>query len=252
MAVEAKLAILFGVGVLTGFINILAGGGSLITLPVLIFLGLPGTVANGSNRVAILIQNLVAVASFRQLNIFPWRVSLVAVGPALFGVLIGANLAVHIPDHLFKQILAAIMIGVMLIIWLDPAHRFKLKPGPLQGRRLLLFAVAFFAIGIYGGFIQAGAGFIIISVLLLAGFDLVQTNAIKVLVVFIFTLLALAIFILHGQVNYLYGVFLGLGSATGAFIATRVAVKKGHQWIKGFVVAMVFIFAAKLFMDTLK
>ncbi len=247
---EFKLLLLFVIGILTGFINILAGGGSLISLPLLIFLGLPGSVANGTNRVAILIQNLAAIASYRQLNIFPWRPSLLAVPPALLGAYIGATAAVNIPDHLFKPILAAIMVGITFLIWLDPAHRWNLHLSMPPAVKTGLFFLAFFLIGLYGGFIQAGIGFLLITVLLISGFDMITTNAIKILVVFIFTILTLSIFIWHRQVNFAYGLALGLGSGLGGFIGTRVAVKKGHEWVKGFVIVMVIIFALKLVWDT--
>ncbi len=250
IAMDEKLLILFAVGVFSGFINILAGGGSLITLPVMIFLGLPGSVANGTNRVAILIQNFAAIAGFRQLNIFPWRAGLLGVGPALVGTYIGATFAVDIPDRVFKPLLAGIMIGVMILIWLDPVHRFgeRMKLSPFWKK--IIFFAGFFMIGVYGGFIQAGVGFMIITVLLLSGFDLVQTNAIKVFVVFIFTLMAMGIFLYHRQIHFAYGISLGLGSALGGVLATRVAVRKGHTWIRGFVMTMVLVFAIKLVWDS--
>jgi len=250
MMVEWKLVLLFAVGLATGFINILAGGGSLITLPLLIFLGLPGTVANGTNRVAILLQNIVAIAGFHQKRVFPWRPSLIALPPALVGTIIGANLAVRIPDEVFKPLLAAIMVGVILLIWLDPARRWQTHASMSPFVRNALFAPGFFGIGLYGGFIQAGVGFLVISVLVLFGFDLVESNAIKVLVIFLFTIAALAIFIAHRQVDFTYGMALGLGNAGGGFVGTRVAVRQGHRWLRGFVIVMVMIFALKLVYDT--
>jgi hypothetical protein len=246
LPLPAQLLILFGVGALAGFINILAGGGSLLALPVLIFLGLPAATANGTNRIAILIQNIVAVAGFHQLNVLPWRISLLASVPAITGAILGANLAIHIPEALFKQILAGIMIAVLILIGFDPSKRFHANPKPLAGARLVLFMIGYFGIGFFGGFIQAGVGFLIISLMMLCGFDLVKTNAVKVLVTLIFTVAALIVFILHGEVNYLLGISLGLGSAAGGWLGTRFAVKKGHDWIRAFVMVMGVIFAVKL------
>lgn len=243
--------ILLFVGFTAGFINILAGGGSLLTLPVLIFLGLPGTVANGTNRVAILIQNTAAMVGFGRQRVFPLRTALLAALPSLFGVVIGALLAVDIPDALFKPILAGLMVGVMLVILIDPTHRIRAPEGGLSWWRKAVLTLGFFLVGVYGGFIQAGAGFFIISLMLAAGYDLVRTNAVKIIVVAIFTTVALAVFIAHGQVNYLYGVILGLGSAAGAWLSSHVAVRKGHAWIRGFVLVMVVVFAAKLVWDSL-
>ncbi len=247
----AQLAILFVAGAISGFINILAGGGSLLTLPILIFLGLPAATANGTNRIAILIQSLAGVAGFHQLNVFPWRAGLLAAIPALVGAIIGANLAIDISDTLFKQILAGLMIAMLVLIIFDPNRRLRENRRPITGMRRLWFALGFFGVGLFGGFIQAGVGFLIITLMLLAGFDLVATNAVKVLVTTIFTIAALAVFVLYGEVDYLLGTSLGLGSAAGAWLGTRFAVRKGHVWIRAFVIVMVLIFSAKLLVDSL-
>ncbi len=249
MALPLQLLLLFAVGVLTGFINILAGGGSLLTLPVLIFLGLPASVANGTNRIAILIQNFVAISGFHRFKVLPWKMGFYAAIPALAGSLVGANLAIDIPDALFKRILALVMVMVLLVILIDPSKRIRVAGGEMSPLKKLAFALAFFAIGVYGGFIQAGVGFLIITTALLAGFDMVATNALKVLVVFLFTILALAVFVYNGKVNILLGLGLGAGNATGAWIATHFAVKKGHAWVRGFVIVMVVIFALKLLLE---
>jgi uncharacterized membrane protein YfcA len=250
LSLPIQLAILFGLGIFVGFINILAGGGSLLALPVMIFLGLPATVANGTNRVAILIQNIAAIAGFQQHKVFPWRMSLLAALPATLGAIWGANLALDITEALFKQILAATMIAVLILTVFDPMEKIRADRRPLTGLRLLIFIAGFFGVGVFGGFIQAGVGFFIISVMLLTGFDLVATNAVKVLVTFIFTIAALIVFISHGQVDYLLGASLGLGSALGGLLATRIAVKKGHNWIRAFVIVMIIVFSIKLLWDS--
>jgi uncharacterized membrane protein YfcA len=250
LSLPVQIIILFVIGAVTGFINILAGGGSLLTLPVLIFLGLPAATANGTNRIAILIQNIAAVAEFHRLKVSPWRISLIAALPSIAGAILGAYLAIDIPDALFKQILAGVMIAVLLFIIFDPSRRLRQTPQPLAGWRLICFIAGYFGVGVFGGFIQAGVGFLIISLMLLAGFDLVKTNAVKVLVTLFFTIAALAVFIWHGEVNYLLGIVLGVGSACGGLVATRFAVKKGHEWIRVFVIVMVVVFAAKLFWDS--
>lgn len=246
-----QLILLFIVGIVSGFINILAGGGSLLALPVLIFLGLPATVANGTNRIAILIQNVAAIAGFHQQKVFPWRLSLLAAIPATLGAVLGANLALDISEARFKQILAGVMLAILILTISDPTRKIHATPQALTGFRLVIFIVGFFGVGVFGGFIQAGVGFIIISVMLVTGFDLVATNAVKVLVTFIFTIAALVIFIAHAQVDYLFGVVLGLGSAAGGWVGTRFSVKKGHHWIRAFVIVMVVIFSAKLLWDSL-
>jgi len=250
LSLPVQIIILFVIGAVTGFINILAGGGSLLALPALLFLGLPAATANGTNRIAILIQNIAAVAGFHQLNVSPWRLSLLASVPAIIGAIIGAYLAIDISDALFKQILAGVMIAVLILIIFDPSKHLHKSPKPLTGGRRVFFIIGYFGIGIFGGFIQAGVGFLIISLMLATGFDLVKTNAVKVLVTLIFTIAALLVFIWHGEVNYLLGIALGVGSALGGLIATRFVVKKGHDWIRVFVISMVIIFATKLIWDS--
>ncbi len=241
-----QIPVLIVVGIVAGFLNVLAGGGSLLTLPLLIFLGLPSAVANGTNRVAILCQNIFAIGGFRRQGVFPIRLAILCSIPALFGSFLGANLAIDMDDQLFRRVLALIMIGVMIFTLVDPMRRLQLGERHLSPLRTVLLVLSFFAIGIYGGFVQAGVGFLIISGLLAHGLDLVRINAVKVIVIFAFTLVALGVFVAHGQVNYGLGLALAVGNSAGGWIATHVAVKKGHAWIKRIVTLTVFLFALKL------
>jgi len=234
------------VGVVAGFLNVLAGGGSLLTLPVLLFLGLPAAMANGTNRVAIFIQNIFAIGGFRRQGVFPWRIALLCTAPALLGAWLGANLAVDIDDQLFRRLLAVIMLGVLAFTTWDPLRRVQLAELRLTTLRIAVLLASFFVIGVYGGFVQAGVGFLIITALLAHGLDLVRINAIKVIVIFFFTLVALAIFVAHDQVDWSLGLSLAAGNACGGWIATHVAVKKGHDWIKRVVSLTVVVFALKL------
>jgi len=238
--------LLASVGVVAGFLNILAGGGSLLTLPVLLFLGLPAAMANGTNRVAIFIQNIFAIGGFRKQGVFPWRISLLCTIPALFGAWLGANLAIDIDDQLFRRLLAVIMLGVLVFTTWDPLRHKQLSELKLTPLRIAVLLVSFFFVGLYGGFVQAGVGFLVISALLAHGLDLIRINAIKVIVIFFFTLVALGVFVAHDQVDWTLGLSLAVGNATGGWIGTHMAVKKGHDWIKRVVSLTVVIFALKL------
>ena len=241
-----QVPLLAMVGVVAGFLNILAGGGSLLTLPVLLFLGLPAAMANGTNRVAIFIQNIFAITGFRRQGVFPLRIALICTGPALLGAWIGANLAIDMDDQLFRRLLALIMLAVLVFTTWDPLRRVQLAEMHLTPLRLLALLGSFFLVGIYGGFVQAGVGFLIITALLAHGLDLVRINAIKVIVIFFFTLVALYVFVMHGQVDWTLGLALAVGNATGGWIGTHIAVKKGHDWIKRVVSLTVVLFALKL------
>lgn len=234
------------VGVVAGFLNVLAGGGSLLTLPLLIFFGLPAATANGTNRVAIFCQNIFAISGFKRQGVFPIRLALLCTPPALIGSYIGANLAINVDEMLFRRLLALIMVVVLVFMVLDPMKRFRVQAMPMTPARVVVLIVSFFGVGLYGGFVQAGVGFLIITALLIHGLDLVRINAVKVLVIFAFTAVALGVFVLHGQVDYVLGLALAVGNSLGGWIATHFAVKKGHDWIKRFVVVTVLIFALRL------
>jgi len=234
------------VGVIAGFLNVLAGGGSLLTLPLLIFFGLPAATANGTNRVAIFCQNIFAITGFKRQGVFPIRLALLCMPPALLGSYLGANLAISVDEMLFRRLLAMIMVGVLLFMVFDPMKRFRSQEKPMTPMRTVVLMVSFFGVGVYGGFVQAGVGFLIITALLVHGLDLVRINAVKVLVIFAFTAVALGVFVLHGQVDYVLGLSLAVGNSLGGWIATHYAVKKGHDWIKRFVIVTVLVFAMRL------
>lgn len=241
-----QLPLLFAVGIVAGILNVLAGGGSLLTLPLLIFMGQTGALANGTNRVAIFCQNIFAIRGFRKRGVLPLQLALLCTPPALLGSWLGANLAISLDDQLFKRILALIMIGVLIFTAADPMKRIRQQEvafGPL--RKLVLF-VSFFGVGVYGGFVQAGVGFIVITALLVHGLDLVRINAIKVFVIFTYTFIALGVFIWHGQVDWALGLALAAGNSLGGMIGPKLAVDKGHDWIKKVVTVTVAAFALKL------
>jgi uncharacterized membrane protein YfcA len=241
-----QLPALAAVGFISGFLNIMAGGGSLLTLPLLIFLGLPATVANATNRVGVLCQNIFAIGAFRRHGVLPIKLALLCTAPSLLGSWLGALWAVEIDEQLFQRLLAGIMIGVLVIILWDPAKHLQGQEAHFTPLRLAVLTVSFFFIGIYGGFVQAGVGFLIIPALLVHGCDLVRTNAVKIFVILAFTVPALAVFIWHDQVNWLLGLVLAAGNASGGWVASHVAVKKGHAWIKRVVSVTVLLFALKL------
>ncbi|MDE3740222.1 sulfite exporter TauE/SafE family protein [Maribacter polysaccharolyticus] len=235
------------IGFIVGFINTIAGGGSLLTLPVLIFLGLPPNVANGTNRVAIVIQTAMATAGFKSKKVSTFPFNLYLGTSALMGSIIGAYLAVDIKGETFNKILAIIMIVVVLIIIFKPKIRSEEFLERTKGKYLWLNIVAFFFFGIYGGFINAGIGFIIILFLhYVSQMTLVRANATKVVVVLLYTVSALIVFVLNDKVNWGVGLVLAFGNGSGAWLASRVSVKKGDGFIKKFIVVMVILMAIKL------
>ncbi|MAG82803.1 integrase [Candidatus Poribacteria bacterium] len=254
----AQFAIVVTTGICAGFLNTVAGGGSLLTLPVLIFLGLDGaTVANGTNRVAIMIQNTVGIAGFRRKGISDFRYGIFIAIPAMIGAVMGALLAINLGKFdksgvIFNRLLAMIMIGVLTITLANPFKKFQSDVENLGILRKTLAALLFFFLGIYMGFIQAGVGFMIIATLTTVnGFDLVRTNALKMFVVLFCTFVALIIFVTNDHVNWGMGIALGGGNAVGAWVGSHWAVEKGDKWIRIILVVTVSAFAIKLIWTSL-
>lgn len=240
------LIILILIGFIAGFINILAGGGSLLTLPVLIFLGLPPTMANGTNRISIVVQNIFSVAGFKSKGVseFPFAGYLSI--SAFLGAIVGANIALDIKGDLFNKILAIIMVLVVVYMIINPKITATTQERT-KGKYFWASIIVFFLIGIYGGFIQAGVGFIIILALSsINHFTLVKTNAIKVFVALVYSLSSIAVFAYSGFIDWKYGIYLSIGNAFGGWISSRWQVKKGDGFIRIFLVVMIVVMAIKL------
>lgn len=240
-------ALLIIVGFAVGFINTVAGGGSLLSLPVLIFMGLPPAVANGTNRVAIVLQTATAVAGFKSKGVstFPFNIYLGV--SALIGAIIGASIAVDVDGDTFNRILSIVMVSVILIILFAPKTNLKDLHERLTGKYLWLGMLAFFFFGIYGGFINAGLGFVMILFLhYVHHMTLVRANATKVAVVCIYMLSSLAVFAFHDKVNWKLGLILAIGNMSGAWFSSRISVKKGDGYIRFFLILMIAVMAVKL------
>ena len=170
--------LLFAAGLVAGALNVIAGGGSFLTLPILMFLGLPPGLANGTNRVGIVLQNVGAVWSFERQGVLQWRSVVWAALPSIPGAALGVWLALLVSDQAFRRILALLI--VTLSLWTLWSRRQRvIKATPMDNLRLttgrrLGIGIAFFAIGIYGGFVQAGVGFLILVATTAAGLDLVR------------------------------------------------------------------------------
>lgn len=266
-------------GVLAGFINTLAGSGSAITLPVLIWLGLPANVANGTNRVGVLLQSLTSTSTFTQEKVMDWPGFAMLALPTVAGAIWGAQIAVELDERAMNIAIGIMLVITFFVIIADPKKWLKQatthdKPNwqpvvdyfvaRLQGQgaevvfpgwgmvaRFLGFGVLFFAIGVYGGFIQAGVGiFLLVGLVLGSGYTLVRGNALKGALVTFFTIFALVVFIINGQVNWALGIILGLGNIVGAWVAARIAVKEWAQvWVYRLLLGVVVFAAAQTFWE---
>ena len=234
--------LIFAAGTASGFINTLAGGGSILTLPVLILAGLPSPVANATNRVAILMQNITATNRFHKhgkLHVKPVIHITVA---AVIGAIIGSFFAIKIDSAMFDKILGIVFIFI-LVMMLRPKNKKERKSLP----KWLEFLI-FIAVGFYGGFIQAGVGFIFLATLnLIEKYDLVRANAVKTFIVMCYTLFAVIIFAFSGKILWIYGLVLACGNSLGAYLGVKAAVRKGEKIVKIVLFIAITIACLKLF-----
>jgi uncharacterized membrane protein YfcA len=236
-------------GCVAGFLNVMAGGGSLLSMPVLVFIGMKGPLANGTNRIAILAQNVTATSGFFRQGFSDFKLSLSLSLCALPGAALGAYLGTKLGGVWFNRVLACVMVSVMILMWKRkkgrPAeNKREIKATP---KRVLAAHLLMVGAGIYGGFIQAGVGFILMAVLhRVLGLDLVRVNMHKVFIVGVYTLLALFIFASKGQVVWSGGCFLAIGTAAGGWVAARVAIKEGEGLIRLILNVVLVAMALKL------
>ena len=240
-----EVLLLFGVGTITGFINVMAGGGSTITLPILIFLGLDSSVANGTNRIGLLSQNFFGILSFKKENVSQLKLSVKLSLFTLPGAIIGAIYATKIDDILFQKILGIVMIGIVVTM-LIPNSKNYIEEKISTKLPWAIYPVMF-ALGFYGGFIQVGIGFLLmLSLHRILQLCLLYVNLHKVFILLVYTIPAIIVFAITGTVNWFYGISLACGTGLGAWWSAKVAVKKGEKVIKGVLIVAIIVMSFKL------
>lgn len=244
-----QLALLTGAGVVAGWLNVMAGGGSMLTVPIMLFMGMPGPVANGTNRVAILAQNISAVTTFLRKGVGELKLGLSLASAAIPGALVGAMIGVRLEGELFNRVLAIIMILMMVLMMTGKKKKQQVDPMPHQpGRKqLILGHVCMLAAGFWGGFIQVGVGFILMPILhRVMGFDLVRVNFLKVFVVLCYTLVALGVFASQVEVFWVAGLALALGNAIGGVLGAKTTIQRGDKLIRWVLNTVLIVFILKL------
>lgn len=239
--------LLIALGFIAGFLNTVAGGGTLLTLPILIFMGLPAPLAQGTNRVAILLQTFTAVRGFKSKGVSTYPFSLYVGIAALIGSIIGAYLALDFDGKAFNRMLAVVMIMVLFLTIFNPNKNVATITEKLTGKPLVISLIVFFFLGIYGGLINAGIGFLMLIALpYINGMNLLRSNATKVFVAFVYTIGAVAVFAFNDKIDYGLAAVLSIGNVSGAWFGSRWSVKKDEKIIKMFLIVTVTALAIKL------
>ncbi|MEO0398512.1 MAG: sulfite exporter TauE/SafE family protein [Pseudomonadota bacterium] len=242
-----ELALLTVAGVGAGWINVLAGGGSLLTVPAMLFLGVPGPIANGTNRVAVLAQNVVSVVAFARKGYADFRLSAGLAAAAGIGAAAGASLGVGLEGVWFNRLVAATMIGVMVLMATDRGGASDERDAPSAPKRLVLGYLLMIGAGFWGGLIQIGVGFLLTPILFrVMGVDLVRTAMHKVFIVLIISIVALVIFAANVPIFWAAGAALAIGNAIGGWLGTAAAIDKGAGFIKKVFLAALGAIVVKL------
>jgi uncharacterized protein len=234
--------LLVGGGLAAGVINTMAGGGSLLTVPLLVLAGVPGNVANGSNRVGVLASSMTATWSFRQQGLDVVRRAVPVLIPVVMGSVIGAAVVGQLGDETFETIFGVLMIPLLIVsFWPRPAQVESVPKFGAAGS-----SVMFFFVGLYGGAFQAGVGLLLVAALSRSGFDLVNANAVKVVITIALALAALPVFIVNGQVDWGPALVLAVGFAAGGFVGARLTVKGGERLLRPVLLLAVVALSGRL------
>lgn len=243
-----EIIVLIVSGLLVGFINTLAGGGSIISLSVLMLMGLPAPVANGTNRIAIIVQTLTATTSFRQQKVLDSKKGWILGIPAIVGAVIGAWIAVDINEVVLERAMAVIMLVMLVFMVYNPKKILYGQKELVEKKVSIWQIIIFFFIGLYGGFLHMGVGYFLLAALVLScGYDLVRANAVKVFIVLMYVVVSFLVFIFNDQVYWKYGLVLTIGNVIGAFVASRLAVQKGVVFVKWVIIVIILVMSGHLF-----
>lgn len=236
-------------GIVTGIINTLAGSGSLITLPIFVFLcGLPAPVANGTNRIGVIFQCAVGLSAYKKTGITTFDSASWLVAPAVVGGVLGSFIAVDLNEEMMNLTLGLLMVIMMIVLLIKPGRWIHEMPLALHRNKHPLTVSVFFLIGVYGGFIQAGVGiFLLAGLVLISRYSLSSGNVIKLLIVLVYTIASLSVFFWFDQVHLGYGMAMAVFQALGAWVAVKwvVRYKRADIWIHRLLIVIVAAAAIK-------
>lgn len=237
-------------GILVGFINTLSAGGTIVSIALYLAMGLPSQGANAVNRVGVLLQDAFGSALFLKQGIFKVREVLPYAFPVMLGALFGSLVAITISERVFSICLGIILLVMIVFLFVQEKHSKK-PERKLSLKEYFIYFPIFMAIGFYGGFVQTGTGFLIIAALgMILGYDMIKTAAVKLFIMFLYTLVAITVFFVKGsvEVNYwMYGLIHSIGMIIGTWIAGKYALKKGESFIRIIIILVIMVTALNLF-----
>lgn len=245
------LVVLAVVGIAAGIVNTMAGGGSFLSLSALMFVGLPAGDASGSLRLAVVLQNITAIATFHRKGVRAYGLAAKLIVPAMIGSLAGSYLATKMDDALLRPIFGGLLLLWAVLLLLKP-KRFLHPPEEPKPMGPLAYFLAML-VGVYAGFVQGGVGFPLLALLIgYLGLDPVKANSVKMVVVFFATMVALINFALAGQVMWIPGLALAVGTSLGGYLGAQWQTEKGAGVVRWFLVVAVAVSGAVMVAQSLR
>lgn len=235
-------------GLFVGFINTLAGGGTIISLTVLMILGLPANVANGTNRIPIIIQNIVAVRNFKKKKVLDTTKGFILGIPTVIGSIIGSMIVIKLNERIIEMCFGVIMLIMLFFLIYKPSAWLKGSEELMKKKTSPWLIFIFFLIGLYGGFIHVGVGyFLLIGLVIGAGYDLVRGNALKNFIVLLYVPFTLIVFVFNDHIRWDYGLVHSIGNFIGAYIASKWATDWGANFVRWMLVVIIFLSSLQMF-----
>lgn len=240
-----KLILVFGAGVFAAFIGAMVGSGGLISIPLLIFLGLPPNVAIATNKLGSLGLTAGAFIKYFKAREVQWNYVIPFALVGLVSAYIGANILVSLDNEVLSK-----AVGIILLVLL-PLVIFGKKVGVHKRNTSKITKsfgfVVYFLVMIWGAFFGGGGGTLVFYTLItFFGFTMIQASATNKIPWFLLGVISLVVFALHGIIDYVYGVALLLGMFVGGYLGARTAIKKGNEWVKMLFVVIVVISSLKM------
>jgi len=243
-----SVTILIGSGIIAGFINTLAGGGTVVSFSTFMFLGLPPMMANGTIRLSVIFQNITSVAYFQKSKLIDWRRVLQLGVPVVLGSIVGAVIAGFISNEWFRYIFAGVIVLFGFSMLFNPDKYLHEKTDLVNRKLSVLQYIIYFFVGIYGGFIHAGIGYVFLAVLVLSnGYNIFNANVMKNVLVLLYVPFSVVVFALQGNVLWSFGLIHAIGNIIGAGLAAHLAIKKGAGFIRYIVLALIIVVVLQLF-----
>lgn len=234
------ITLLIASGILVGIINTLAGGGTVLTISIFTAMGLPITMANGTNRIAVVLQNLTASLTFIRKRMLDVKAGLLLSIPTIIGNIAGSMLATQLDEWIFKLCLG-VVLTIILIYMIFDRHNHAMPAGHSLKLNLWHY-LWFFLIGLYGGYIYIGLGYVVLAITIWTmRLDLVTANILKGFVIFVSSPFSMLVFMYNGQVDYAFGLLHGLGNIIGAFLASHYAIGWGVKFVRWFTIGIVVV-----------